>query len=581
MRRWPRVAADGRRAAKHSSVTGPVTTIHTMQAPPNTGQAPPNDGRGSAAGPAADELDISALLDPSAFPHPISQLRLRETPISWVLLTGLYAYKIKKSVRYDFLDASTLERRRFLCDEELRLNRRFAPEIYLDVVPIAREHGQLRFGAPGAPVEFAVRMRQFDPDSELASQLAQGRVGVAELADFGRRLAGLHRSAPSAADTEPTLGSPDLIRSQLQENFAPVRRCLGEAEDLRRLAALAAWLQGALQQLQPLLEQRRRSGRVRECHGDLHSGNIVRWHGQWQPFDCIEFEPRLRWIDVISDVAFLYMDLRSRGADDLAHGFLSAYLEEGGDYEGLRLLSLYSVYRALVRAKVDALGIPPAPPAMAQELHSHLLARLQTAVRLSVRRRPALILMHGVSASGKSWLSEQLIAALPAIRVRSDLERRRLQPAAAPRAPEPRVGEGAYDAATTQRTYARLLDCAASALQGGQHAIIDATFLQRARRQQFEALARGRHCACFIVSCHAARATLERRLALRAQRADDPSEATAAVLQSQLDALEPLGELERARTVEIDTGSPAAVAAGIRSLRRRLLEAGAAPLTGD
>ncbi|MFI4868140.1 MAG: AAA family ATPase [Steroidobacterales bacterium] len=516
---------------------------------------------------------LAELLDPASFAHPVTQLQLRETAISWVLLTGSYAYKIKKPVRFDFIDASSLQRRQFLCAEELRLNRRFAPDLYLEVVPIVEQQGRLRIGGAGTPLDYAVRMRQFAASEELGNQLSQARVTREDIAALGHSIAAQHRRAAVAAVGD-AYGDPELIRAQLQENFGPLRCALTDAAELQLLERLECWSRQSIDRLAPLLRRRRDGGRVRECHGDLHAGNIVRWHGQFVPFDCLEFAPALRWIDVISDIAFLFMDLLSHARPDLAFVYLSAWLEDSGDYEGLRLLPLFAVYRALVRAKVDALGVASAATDVAQTLRARLRARLDTAAELMSERAPALLLMHGVTASGKSWLSEQLIGALGAVRMRSDLERRRLEerpgagPAATPAAAG--VGEGAYSAVARERTYRRLLDCADSALAGGCHAIVDATFLDRSARQQFEALARRRHCPLLIVSCRAERATLENRLRERSRRGDDPSEATLAVLESQLQAAESFSDEELASTVQIDTGSQAAIHAGIDVVQARV-----------
>jgi len=514
---------------------------------------------------------LAELLDPACFAHPVSELQLRETPISWVLLTGRYAYKIKKPVHLPFIDASSLQRRQFLCAEELRLNSRFAPELYLDVVPIVEQHGRLRIDAPGAPLEYAVRMRQFAASEELGDQLAQARVTRQDMVALGRSIAAQHASAAVAA-ADDAYGDPQLLSAQLQENFAALRAALTDAGELQLLERLEGWSRHNIERLQPLLRRRRAGGRVRECHGDLHAGNIVRWHGRLVPFDCLEFAPALRWIDVISDVAFLFMDLLSHARADLAFVFLSAWLEDSGDYEGLRLLPLCAVYRALVRAKVDALGEAGAAGEIARSRHARLRARLDTAARLVSPRASALLLMHGVTGSGKSWVSEQLIGALGAVRMRSDLERRRLgdrsgavtTPAAAG------VGQGAYSAAQRERSYRRLLDCADSALAGGCHAIVDATFLDRSMRQMFEALAQRRHCPLLIVCCRAERATLEARLRERTRRGEDASQATPAVLAAQLQAAEGFSAEELARSVPIDTGSPAAIAAGIDALQARL-----------
>ena len=545
--------------------------------------AAPRDAVHGATGSAGREPPALALrLDAASFPHPVTGLQCRETAISWVVLTGPYAYKIKKPLRLDFIDASTLERRRFLCEEELRLNRRFAPDLYEAVVPIGERDGHPEVESTRPPVEYAVRMRQFEGAQELAAQLSAGRVSSADMSAFGARLADWHAAAPVAQD--PAYGEESLVRAQVLANFTALRPRLADAQ-AQRLQRLQDWAQAQLLSLAPLLVQRRIAGYVRECHGDLHAGNIVRWQGQWLAFDCLEFEPRLRWIDVFSDVSFLFMDLTSRGHADLAHAFLSGYCERGGDYQGLQLLRLYAVYRALVRAKVDALAVPEpvvdfapdravsaerapaeaapsgaAPPgaAPAGQARSRLHARLQAAGQLALAHQPALLLMHGVTGSGKSWLSEQLIGALGAVRVRSDLERRRL------------LGSGAYTEAATDATYERLQACARSALLGGWRVIVDATLLQRARRLPFRQLARECACPVLLLACQAPEAVLQARVAQRTRTGTDPSEATAAVLARQLASREPFDDEERGEMIDVDTDAPQPLQRALSALRARL-----------
>ena len=331
-------------------------------------------------------FNIEDLLLGAAFPHPVTQLQLKQTHISWVLLTGPFAYKIKKPVRYDFIDASTLERRKFLCEEELRLNRRFAPDLYVEVVAIVAGKGRLSVGGRGNPLEFAVKMRQFDPSQELAELLARDGVTAQDMRSLADTVADSHIRAAVAPANGP-YGTFPKVQAPILGNFELLRRHLGGEAERTSLEQLAVWTYDSLARLKPLIQSRLQSGDVRECHGDLHARNIVRWQQHWLPFDCLEFDPELRWIDVMADTAFLFMDLVSRRREDLACEFLSRYLEETGDYAGLRLLPLYASHYALVRAKVDALGAESASPAERAALEARLTERLATAVAFQGRRR--------------------------------------------------------------------------------------------------------------------------------------------------------------------------------------------------
>ena len=251
-----------------------------------------------------DRFSIDDLLVAAAYPHRVADIQVKESHVSWVVLTGPFAYKVKKPVHYDFIDASTLERRRFLCDEELRLNRRFAPNLYEGVVAITRDNGRLSVGGPGEPLEYAVKMRQFEPSQELAERLARGDVMVEDMSSFAALLADCHLRA-AVAPANGSFGTFENVRKLMLDNFRPLDRHLGSGPARNQLERLVDWTNQSLARLQPMIKWRRRSGAVRECHGDLHARNIVRWQQQWMPFDCLEFNPELRWIDVIGDAAFL------------------------------------------------------------------------------------------------------------------------------------------------------------------------------------------------------------------------------------------------------------------------------------
>jgi uncharacterized protein len=515
-------------------------------------------------------LAIQSLLRPEAFPHAVTQLRLEETHISWVVLTGPFAYKVKKPAHLPFLDASTLERRRRLCEEELRLNQRLAGNLYIDVVAIVLgADGQPHVGGAGTPIEYAVRMHEFEPAQELSALLHADRVSEHDAAELATVLADFHGRADAAAEASP-YGTYEAISHEVLSNLEVLEEHLSAGGESNAFDSLASWTRDNLVRLELMMRARRDAGGVRECHGDLHARNIVRWRGRWTPYDCIEFDPALRWIDVMSDLGFLFMDIAAHARADLAFTCLSRYLEVTGDYEALPLLPFYAVYRALVRAKVDALAAEAADPASARALHARLQARLRIATQLTAARRPALVIMHGVTACGKSWLSERLVAVVHAVRVRSDLERKRMDHVAPLAQRGARVLEGPYSASAAERTYARLRECADAALRAGFNAIVDATFLSVTHRARFGELAQERASDFLIVSCETDRATLEARLLARTRSGLDPSEADRAVLQHQLATQEPLTERERAQALTVDTGWFTSADAGLQAIREKL-----------
>jgi uncharacterized protein len=510
---------------------------------------------------------IDELLTASAFPHLVTHLIKRETHISWVILTGQFAYKIKKPVRLDFIDCTALSTRRRLCEQEVTLNRRLAPDLYLEVVAITRRAGVVSVGGSGEIVEYAVKMREFPESQELASLLNSGGVSAAEIADLGLRLGEFHLRAP-IAPVEPGFPSTERLRNAVLENLDSLRSNLHATADLSELNGLIEWTHDAVHALLPALRLREHEGYVREGHGDLHARNIVRWGGRLVPFDCLEFDPALRWIDVMNDSAFLFMDLLSHERADLGFAFLNGHLEVTGDYAGLRLLRFYAIYRALVRAKIDS--IPATGPSAERAAMQHRMCRrIGTAQRLMSPLAPVLLIMHGPSGSGKSWLSERLAASMEAVRIRSDIERKRLAGLHATDRVDAAPRQGIYDREFSRRTYAHLLACAEGGLEGGIDIIVDAAFLNAAERRMFEELADRRTIPMFIISCDADPEILSKRIKIRQTAFPDASDAGPEVLAWQRQTLDPFTAAERDRSVSVNTAAPNAVADTLRDIRRR------------
>lgn len=477
---------------------------------------------------------ILGLLRPQAFPQPVPPARLIETHISWVIVAGEHAYKIKKPLRLDFLDFSSLQARRFYCQEELRLNRRLAPELYLEVVPITGSLEAPRFGGEGEVLEWAVHMRAFDPQSGLDKLPAVSREQIVAVA---RQLADFHMRLPPLANPP---GNP--VQAAL-DNFSQLRACPGcPPEQQQRLARIEAWTSTQGQRLAGHFEQRQAQGHVRECHGDLHLGNIA-WH-QGQPliFDALEFSSGLRSIDTLNECAFLMMDLFQRGWHHQAWRFLNEYLESSGDYAGLPALPYYLVYRAMVRAKVAAIRCAQAG-ASADEACTYLAL----AEQLTMPQSPALILMHGPSGSGKSHLAGELMELLGAIRLRSDVERKRLFGLRAEQSSQAITG-GIYTPEADQQTRQRLLALSRLLLQSDQRVIVDATFIRRDWREPFIALAGELGVPWCLLSMELPEALLRQRLS---QRHGDASEADQGVLEAQLAHHEALDAQEQAHKIRV------------------------------
>ncbi len=506
------------------------------------------------------EFTPANILRPPAFPHSITDLRVQETNLSWIVLTGPYAYKIKKNVSFHFVDQLTLGKRRALCEEELRLNRRLAADLYEGVVAITRSSEGVKVGGTGVVVDYAVKMKQFEAAQELSVLLEARSVDAEEIGDLGTRLADFHQSLPGARGTRDSQGTQQLHDAVLG-SLATVLCHLGEGARSSELGALVDWIHDFLHDSRFLLCKRERDGHIRECHGDLHARNIVRWRGQLVPFDSLEFDPKLRWIDTMNDVAFLFMDLTSRNRKDLAFDFLNAYLSRSGDYDGIRLLRFYAIYRALIRAMVDLLAAESQAAACYKFLQRARL-RLSTATDLLNAPAPGLIVMHGLSGSGKSSVSARLAEQLGAIQIRSDVERRRLQTESG----DPAIHTQDFD----HRTYACLFGLAESCLQGGVTAIIDAAFLEASNRDQFKAWADGHGIPFLIVSCQAEIPELEARIERRRQAGHDPSDADLLELHRQLKAWVPIETGDKSRVVTINTMLTEAVPAALPRIRAML-----------
>jgi aminoglycoside phosphotransferase family enzyme len=291
----------------------------------------------------------TALIDPACYDHEVGQIHLAETHISWVFLTGRYAYKVKKPVKLPFLDFSTLKKRHHFCREELRLNRRLAPDLYLGVVPIGGSMAAPRVGRKPA-FEYAVKMVQFDPDDRLDLRLKRNAVPPKAIASFAAELAEFHGRLPPVHGDQ----AGRAARTAALDNFAALESSAprAAAEDLD---ILHEWTEHEADGLAGVLARRAAAGAHRECHGDLHLENLL-WHdGSIVAYDALEFDRALREIDVVSEASFLAMDLIAHGRPGLAYGFLNRYFEVSGDYDGIHVLRFYLVYRALVRAKVRAI----------------------------------------------------------------------------------------------------------------------------------------------------------------------------------------------------------------------------------
>ena len=395
-------------------------------------------------------------------------------------------------------------------------------------------------------------MRRFPQSGLLDRRLARNAVEPGVIDALADRVAAFHERAercPRGVD----YGSPGVVREAMAENFRQLRRySLGQMR-AGPLDELERWSASTGAGLAAMMLNRQCAGWVRECHGDLHLGNIALVRGRPLIFDCIEFNPDLRWIDVVNEVAFMVMDLEERGRPEYARRFLNRYLEQTGDYAGLSLLGYYKVYRALVRAKVAAIRGGQESQAACRREMAVCGQYLECARRSTLPLTRSVVLLHGLSGSGKSRVSQILLEARGAVRVRSDVERKRLAglpPGAASRSP---INGGIYGEEMTAATYARIEELARQVLAAGYPVVVDAASLKAWQRAVFRGLAEEFAVPFLVLACHAPEAVLRQRVVARARTGNDPSEADLAVLDQQTRALEPLAGAELERCLAVDT----------------------------
>ncbi len=503
---------------------------------------------------------ISALQRAEAYSHAVETITLFETHISWVLLTGEYVYKIKKPVNFGFLDFSTLEKRRFYCEEELRVNRRLAPQLYLAVVPICGTPDTPHIDGTGSAFEYAVKMRQFDPQKTFDELLIHDALTLPVIDETAAVLARFHQQI-AIAGAETHFGTPDAIKQPVQENFEQLEQTLVDIQNVDNIhktcKTLQQWSQTQHEKLLLTLQHRQQAGFIRECHGDLHLRNIVLWNDQVVPFDGIEFNANLRWIDVMSELAFLLMDLDDHGQKKLSRQLLNRYLSLTGDYDGLATLRFYQVYRAMVRAKVASLRLAQISNTSKTDETKNGLAETHNYIQLAenyTQLSPVnLVITRGLSGSGKSYLARQLALHTDLIHLRSDVERKRLFGFGETDPSHSQIDTGIYQQEATHTTYDQLYTLAKSCLTSGFSVIVDATFLQHSQRELFRVLAQELKCHFRILDCQTTPKIMRQRIQQRKQQGTDASEADLQILERQRSKQQGLDSDEKQYALNVDT----------------------------
>lgn len=504
-----------------------------------------------------EERQIQSLLQPAAYPHPVADVRLIQTHVSWIFLAGEYAYKIKKPVNFGFLDFSTLDRRLFYCREELRLNRHLCPEIYLDVVKVREAPGGAAFHGEGPIIDYAVKMIRL-PDERMADRLlADGELSGSDVKHIAATVAAFHQQAMTGGEID-RYGSLGTIRSNWEENFQQATEFTGITITKENLGTIREWAEQFMAAKAGLFSRRVAGGFIRECDGDLHLENICLTN-RVCIFDCIEFNSRFRYSDTAADIAFLLMDLEFHGRRDLARIFLEEYIAASGDAGVSDLVDFYSVYRAFIRGKVESFrlkdpGIPLAEKEAAREKAMSYF-RLARGYILRQRLAPALVAVCGLSGSGKSTIAAALARELGLELLSSDRIRKELAGVPLRQHSHDQYGCGLYAPAASEATYRQLLDRADSSLTAGQSAIVDATCQKRETRENLHRLAARHGVPLYLFVAEAPEEVIRGRLAERARQGTDISDGSWEIYLRQREEFEPVLAGEGASVI-VDSSAP-------------------------
>lgn len=518
---------------------------------------------------------VEALLQPEAYPERPQRVVLLETHISYLFLTGPTVYKVKKPVNFGFLDFTTPDKRRFFCLEEVRLNRRLSPDVYLGVVEIRQEGGRFAVEGRGQTIEYAVKMRQLPGERAMSYLLRRGELTRDMVVEVARRIASFHRAAETGEEIN-RLGSVESVRFNVQENFSQTERYIGKTISAGDFLLLKAYSEAFLEGQASLFARRIADGRVRDCHGDLHTAQVFFSDGI-QIIDCIEFNQRFRFGDVAVDMAFLAMDLDYHGRPDLSRAFVEAYVGFSGDAGLLQVLDFYKVYRAYVRGKVEGFRLEGSGLSSRDQEEIQGRARRYFDLAASFVRpllQPMLLTTTGLMGTGKSTLAEGLAQSLGAALLSSDVMRKELAGIAPGEHRYVPWGKGVYSAEATESTYQALLASARVPLQEGKAVILDASFRETRWRQEARRLAERFGIPFRIVECHCPDEVVRRRLEERQGGGGGPSDGRWELYRQQREAFDPVTEVASEQHLVVDTsGGPSeALFQVLNSLFRSRLE---------
>ncbi|QTA92752.1 AAA family ATPase [Desulfonema magnum] len=500
---------------------------------------------------------FQAMKSPDFYPHPVTSLEERETHISKVFLTGSYVYKIKKAVNLEFLDFTSLEKRLHFCQQELVLNRRLAPDVYLDVVPITFSQGRYSLGGNGPPVEYAVKMRQLPDDRAMKGLLGKSEIDKKVIEELARVLAEFYSQA-STGERVNAVGTWETIQANCEENFSLSERFAGKLFDERIFQIVRAASRSFLRRRKALFQHRIEHGKIRDCHGDLRTDHIYFTDDGIRIIDCIEFNERFRYQDITCDLAFLTMGLDYEGFPQFSQQLLSAYVEHTDDHDVFVLLDFYKCYRAFVRCKVNCFRIEQG--GLDEQERNDLIRETEKYLDFASRyalqfTRPTLWIVCGMPASGKSTVSEELAKAFEIKVFHSDIVRKELFSATPDDSGVVPFGEGIYSVLATSFTYGKLLLLAQEEIDRGNSVILDATYSSERWRTEASRLAKDHDVNIIFAECVASDDLLKERLRKR-ETTSSVSDARIHHFEQFRKRYEPLKELQDEIHIQVDTEKP-------------------------
>lgn len=470
---------------------------------------------------------IDAMMQPDFYPHPVRQVQMLQTHISWVFLTGKYAYKLKKPLDLGFLDFTSLEKRHIFCERELHLNRRLAPAIYLEVLPISHIGGAYQLDNTNNIRDYCLKMLQFSQNDLLDRRLDDENFNPAWMDILARDIAIFHANAETGQNIR-SFGDPHFLCEHIMANLGIAEKYAEISVDKNRMENIRKFSESFLLNHATDIVARQQDEHIRDCHGDLHLKNMALFQGQPMVFDCIEFNDEYRMIDTMSDVAFLVMDCDARTRPDLGFRFLSRYLEFSDDYNGLTLLPLYLSYRAGVRGKVACLLSDDHGLDVGEKNHQQAEAvrYFNLAESYALPPCPRLFAIGGLSGSGKSRLALLGCGIERAIIIRSDATRKRIA--------NQYTQIDLYGSEMNARTYKVMFTAAKTALAAGFSVILDATFLRQEERGHIRQLATSMNIESRIYWLNVDKQVLRQHIIWRMQKKTDVSDANLHVLDMQL-----------------------------------------------